>query len=483
MDFVVNRTGMLAALRARRLGKATGLMITASHNPVQDNGVKVTEPGGEMLVPEWESLATDITNATDVDSVIRQIIAQQEISKESNGLVVLGRDTRPSSEYLSFAATEGILKAGGRVINLGIATTPQLHFLTQQLNAGISIQHLSMDHYYTFFSDAFLKLTKGALGTVTVDCANGVGSLAAIEFRRRLASRLDIVIVNDGGGVLNQDCGADFVKTRQTAPVGMQLTAGARYCSLDGDADRLVYYFQGEKFVLLDGDRIAALIVTYLQQKLGAGTKVKMGVVQTAYANGASTNYLQSKGIATACTKTGVKHLHHAALDFDIGVYFEANGHGTILFAPESIDKLKNEGQEDVLLLANLVNQTVGDALSDMLAVEAVLHLLGWTMDDWARMYDDYPNRLMKVVIADRAVITTTNAERTCVTPGGLQTELDSLVSSKTNGRSFVRPSGTEDVVRVYAEAATKAECDALSLDVANLVYKMADGRGPKPSI
>ena len=232
---------------------------------------------------------------------------------------------------------------------------------------------------------------------MTVDCANGVGSLAAIEFRRRLASRLDIVIVNEGSGVLNQDCGADFVKTRQTAPVGMQLTTGARYCSLDGDADRLVYYFQDTKFVLLDGDRIAALIATYIQQKLGAGTTVKMGVVQTAYANGASTNYLQSKGIATACTKTGVKHLHHAALDFDIGVYFEANGHGTILFAPEAIEKLKKEGQEDVLLLANLVNQTVGDALSDMLAVEAVLHLLGWTMDDWARMYDDYPNRLMKV--------------------------------------------------------------------------------------
>ena len=64
------------------------------------------------------------------------------------------------SEYLSFAATEGILKAGGRVINLGIATTPQLHFLTQQLNAGVAIQDLSMDYYYTFFSDAFLKLTK-----------------------------------------------------------------------------------------------------------------------------------------------------------------------------------------------------------------------------------------------------------------------------------------------------------------------------------
>jgi len=52
-----------------------------------------------------------------------------------------------------------------------------------------------------------------------------------------------------------------------------------------------------------------------------------------------------------------------------------------------------------------------------------------------------------------------------------------------TNGRSFVRPSGTEDVVRVYAEAATAEECDKLSIDVANLVYKMANGQGPAPTI
>ena len=48
-------------------------------------------------------------------------------------------------------------------------------------------------------------------------------------------------------------------------------------------------------------------------------------------------------------------------------------------------------------MLARLVNQTVGDALSDLLAVEAVLNLLNWTMEDWANIYSDYPNRLMKV--------------------------------------------------------------------------------------
>lgn len=51
------------------------------------------------------------------------------------------------------------------------------------------------------------------------------------------------------------------------------------------------------------------------------------------YANGGSTSFLRARNIEIVFTKTGVKYLHHAALDFDIGVYFEANGHGTVVFS------------------------------------------------------------------------------------------------------------------------------------------------------
>jgi phosphomannomutase len=58
------------------------------------------------------------------------------------------------------------------------------------------------------------------------------------------------------------------------------------------------------------------------------------GVVQTAYANGASTEYLKDVlGLTVRLAKTGVKHLHAAAEQFDIGVYFEANGHGSVVFS------------------------------------------------------------------------------------------------------------------------------------------------------
>lgn len=68
--------------------------------------------------------------------------------------------------------------------------------------------------------------------------------------------------------------------------------------------------------------------------------------------------------------------------------------------------------------------------------------------------------------VADRRVIDTTDAERRTVSPAGLQEAIDTLVRKYTRARSFVRPSGTEDVVRVYAEADTQVRfCWLVRLD------------------
>jgi hypothetical protein len=98
---------------------------------------------------------------------------------------------------------------------------------------------------------------------------------------------------------LNHDCGADFVKTTQKLPPSLDniLAAGQRGCSLDGDADRLMYYYLDDRrqFHMLDGDKIAALVSAFLGELVksaGLESEIKVGVVQTAYANGASTKYL-----------------------------------------------------------------------------------------------------------------------------------------------------------------------------------------------
>lgn len=115
-----------------------------------------------------------------------------------------------------------------------------------------------------------------------------------------------------------------------------------------------------------------------------------------------------------------------------------------------------NESSETLLNLIDLINETVGDAISDMLVIETILHSKGWNVQEWLKTYIDLPNLQLKVKVQDRNLITTTDAERKCVTPNGLQEELNKIVANYQRGRSFVRPSGTEDVIRVYAEAASK---------------------------
>lgn len=88
------------------------------------------------------------------------------------------------------------------------------------------------------------------------------------------------------------------MKSQQMFPNGVPKEINVRCCSVDGDADRIVYYYMDEKdkFHLMDGDRIATLVAGYICQLLEqTGIDLKLGLVQTAYANGASTDYISSE--------------------------------------------------------------------------------------------------------------------------------------------------------------------------------------------
>lgn len=87
----------------------------------------------------------------------------------------------------------------------------------------------------------------------------------------------------------------------------------------------------------------------------------------------------------------------------------------------------------------NIINETVGDAIADMLATEVILSVLHLNLDKWLNLYHDLPQRQLKVAVRDRTMITTTDAERRCLTPAGLQQRVDELVAKYPSGRSFVR--------------------------------------------
>ncbi|KAF7828526.1 phosphoacetylglucosamine mutase [Senna tora] len=512
LSSTVYRVGILAALRSLKTQSVIGLMITASHNKVSDNGVKIADPSGGMLSQNWEPFADTLANAPtpqDLIQLIEEFVKKEDIS--FNGVrpaeVLLGRDTRPSGDALLKAAKEGITSIVGAVAtDMGILTTPQLHWMVRARNKGMKA---SEQDYFEQLSSSFRCLMdlipsekskfNGTNDRLVVDGANGVGGIK-LEALQKLLSGLIIEVRNDGenGGVLNEGVGADFVQKEKVVPYGFgSKDVGIRCASLDGDADRLVYFSVlpegSSRIALVDGDKILSLFALFIREQLSIlneqdlknSHQAHLGIVQTAYANGASTNYLKQLGLEVNFTPTGVKYLHEKAAEFDIGIYFEANGHGTILFSESLVGWLeartkelssKSKGSEvekaalRLLAVSKLINQAVGDALSGLLLVEVILQHMGWSIHRWNELYHDLPSRQLKVKVADRTAVITANAETVVVSPPGLQEVVNAEIVKYPQGRCFVRPSGTEDVVRVYAEASTQEAADSLANSVAKLV-------------
>lgn len=196
-----------------------------------------------------------------------------------------------------------------------------------------------------------------------LDCANGIGGKSFPHFAKLIEPYLQTRIINnDNPSQLNDHCGADFLKTTKKFPLCYDESLG-RYCvSFDGDADRVILYVNREgKLGLIDGDKIAALLTifyTCLLKRLQDATEKlnndlsnlevaldfnwSIGLVQTYYANSAAADYLQKNyGVKPVLAATGVKYLHEKAEHFDVGIYFEANGHGTVIFNDTKVKKIE----------------------------------------------------------------------------------------------------------------------------------------------
>eukprot|EP00934_Nitzschia_sp_Nitz4_P006227 Nitzschia sp. Nitz4//scaffold18_size181773//67486//69171//NITZ4_001914-RA/size181773-processed-gene-0.48-mRNA-1//-1//CDS//3329540008//6217//frame0 len=529
MPPVMLRVGLAMALLSdavdKKEGQKMGVMITASHNDESYNGLKICNPDGNMIDAQQEKLLVEWVNETDLAKWQR--VFQDKLSAGKTSTIVMGRDTRRHSLNLASLLQQGAQLAGLSVKDVGVVTTPMLHHIVLHSNpsclVGATKPAPSRYGYIQQLAAAYQAVAKEAkqlvkktptsnekkrshfvLAPLQVDGACGVGYPGVVELDSVLGGGQFIPRNGPGQGPLNSNCGSEHVQKQLKPPVWYDHPPPADpqsssssssshdlsyCCSLDGDADRIVF-FAPEPWLLLDGDKISTLIAyffqRYLQEDALADSNLSMGVVQTAYANGASTQYLQETlGLQVEITKTGVKHLHHAALEFDIGIYFEANGHGTVVFSKKYHDHAaKVAGSFPILQqLTQLIHPAVGDALSDLLLVDALLRALEWDLSDWDRLYQDFPSRQMKVQVKDRTVIQCNANETQALAPTGLQDALSAAAAAIPGGRCFVRPSGTEDVVRVYAEAMARKDADKLATQAAQIVYDTCQGVGPMPKI
>jgi phosphoacetylglucosamine mutase len=545
---IMVRVGLAAALLSSNSGCAVqvGVMVTASHNTAEYNGVKLAGADGGMLDHEGEEVVARIVNERSVDALLdyvgRRLLVPSPWGRTQlpPAAVHVGRDTRAHSAALACLVRAAAHHAGCAVFDHGAVTTPQLHHAVRHANcaaAGASSgrrplllpacipPRLGVAGYYDLLVHSYVALlatadppsaeaaaAKERPSPLIVDCACGVGHPHLVALAERLHEATGTVChirpVNAvDSGPLNDGCGSEYVQKEQRVCKFYDAdssTLSLDYCAaLDGDADRIVFFYvdHASAFHLLDGDKMAVLIGNFVQEQLNevradcssstddgssAALVVSLGVVQTAYANGASTDYLHKQNVAIRLAKTGVKYVHAAAHEhFDVGVYFESNGHGTVVFGDRYYDFLHSASKrvktrsgrlalQRLSILPSLVNQAVGDALSDLLLIDAILQLQNMTIEQWDKsMYQDLPSRQAKVKVADRTAIVTNDTETAVVQPALLQTEIDAVVATYPKGRAFVRPSGTEDVVRVYAEADTQENADALASALVDIVQRL----------
>ncbi|KAG5518854.1 hypothetical protein PMAC_002385 [Pneumocystis sp. 'macacae'] len=494
LDSVMFRSGIFSALRSKKMkGKTVGIMITASHNPPEDNGIKLIDPNGEMLEISWEQHFNNISNAENTDYLIlsiKQIILSEKINLEIKSNVVYAADTRLS---LINSLIDGFSCFETSWINYDLLTTPQLHYLVRSINTKNTFEAYGEPTelgYYNKLSKAYQYLmeNKTCQMPLFVDCANGVGALKLKNLCRLINKKiLNVKIVNkntDNPGELNRECGADFVKLQNKLPLGIETNTKGRLLSFDGDADRIIYYFidLDGKFKLLDGDKIASLIAIFIIDLIKeASININIGVIQTAYSNKNSTIFIsETLKIPVKCVSTGIKYLHNAAIQYDCGIYFESNGHGTVLFSSKIqsiLSSYKPRSSKQLTAInyfkgiIGLINQTVGDALSNMLLVEVILSHKNWNIKKWDSIYTSLPSKLINVISKNKEIYKTIGPNCRVIKPEGMQEQIDILTAKYKKGRAFIRASGTEHTDKIYAEASTEKDVDELAFKVSQLIY------------
>jgi len=228
LDGICARMGCLAALRSLQLRNLSiGIVVTASHNPIEDNGLKLVDADGGMLSRRWEEYACWLAacKPEEVGEVLEKIVKESELTYKderrsfyryrrgigadatnpTKASLVIARDTRPSSLRLQNQLARGanaIFEDNGFVEDAGVLTTPQLHHIVRMRNMPPIVPQTLLQQTLkssTVSADAidfsgeagyFKMLTlayKGVLdgeninltvrGPLILDCANGVGGI------------------------------------------------------------------------------------------------------------------------------------------------------------------------------------------------------------------------------------------------------------------------------------------------------------------
>ncbi len=406
----------------------------------------------------------------------------------SRPVAVVGRDPRASGEMLEAAVVAGLASAGAEVLLAGVVPTPALAHLTGSTGADlgvmISASHNPMpDNGIKLFSrgghklpdaaEAAIEQAIAAGGTtdrrptgaeigrvrglpaaadeyvahllstvdrpltglsVVVDGAHGAAAGIAPEVYRRAGATVHAIGCEPDGWNINDGIGSTHL-----GPLIEQVRARGADLGLahDGDADRcLAVAADGE---VVDGDAILAVCALALQERGGLKDDT---VVATVMSNLGFHHTMRDAGIAVETTAVGDRYVLEALRKGGLSLGGEQSGH-----------------------LVFLDHATTGDGLLTGLALMARMAGTGASLAELAAVVQKLPQILINVPVTDRLAV----AESTEVAEAvnAVEAELGD------SGRVLLRPSGTEQLVRVMVEAPTQALADAVAGRLADIVARV----------
>lgn len=392
-------------------------------------------------------------------------------SERKQPQVLVARDTRISGQMLENALVAGLLSVGIEVLRLGVVTTPGVAYLVraQEADAGVmitashnpieynGIKYFGADGFklsddleyeieqlldapvdelprpsadglgmvddylegslkYTSFLEQTISTDLSGL-KVVVDAANGATSAFISPLFADL--NVDLIPINDQPDGLNTnlDCGSTHPEGLQKAVLEHEADLGLAF---DGDGDRCIAV--DEHGQLVDGDKIMYICGRYLEQN---GRLKHNTVVTTVMSNLGMYKAQEAHDMQSVKTKVGDRYVVEEMLANGYNLGGEQSGH--IIF---------------------LDHNTTGDGMLTALQLLQVVKATGQTLSELASEVKTYPQELVNITVQDKQAALS-NPELKAVIE-----EVEQEMAG--DGRVLVRPSGTEPLLRIMAEAPTE---------------------------
>ncbi|EMP62447.1 TPA: phosphoglucosamine mutase [Streptococcus mutans] len=411
------------------------------------------------------------------------VLSQHELERPR---VFVARDTRISGELLESALVAGLLSVGIEVYKLGVLATPGVSYLvrTEQASAGVMISashNPALDNGIKFFGGDGFKLadeqeaeiealldakeddlprpSAQGLGMVVdypeglrkyekflvstgsdlegmkiaIDAANGAASYSARQVFLDLNADITVIGEEPDGLNINDGVGSTHPEQLQNLVKGSDFVIGLAF---DGDSDRLIAVDENGEIV--DGDKIMYIIGKYLSEK---GRLSKNTIVTTVMSNLGFHKALDRENINKKITAVGDRYVVEEMRRSGYNLGGEQSGHVIIMDY-----------------------NTTGDGQLTAIQLTKVMKETGKTLSELANEVTIYPQKLVNIYVKNDM------KNKAMEVPMIAQIIEKMEAEMAGNGRILVRPSGTEPLLRVMAEAPSTEEVNYYVDTIAKVV-------------